>query len=66
MLESFEPHDLERLRRSIAMLRPEQPAGLKREDATRLIAELQRLQQAHQENSDWIRSLRGLIDDLPA
>jgi hypothetical protein len=41
---SLNPYELERLRRSIVMLQPGQPAGLDREDAMRLLAETQRLQ----------------------
>ena len=42
--DTFEPHNLERLRRSIAMLPPGRPDGLDRDLAIRIIEELQRLQ----------------------
>ncbi|MDQ6911193.1 MAG: hypothetical protein M3Z84_10510 [Actinomycetota bacterium] len=38
-------HDLERIRRSVAMLAPSHPGGLNRETALQLLAELQRLKQ---------------------
>ena len=41
---SFNPEDLERIRRSIALLAPKQPSGLDREAAMALLEELQRLQ----------------------
>jgi hypothetical protein len=44
MEESYDPHELERLRRSVVMLQPRQLA-LKREEAMRLITQAQRLQQ---------------------
>ena len=34
-------HEIERMRRSLAMLRPGQPSGLSREDAIDLLRELQ-------------------------
>jgi HAMP domain-containing protein len=42
-VESHSPEDVERLRRSHAMLQPGAP-GLKREDAIQMLTELQRLQ----------------------
>lgn len=44
MAYSLTPEDLERIRRSIVLLAPRQPAGLDREAATALLGELQRLQ----------------------
>ena len=41
---SFNSEDLERIRRSIALLAPKQPSGLDREAAMALLEELQRLQ----------------------
>jgi len=41
---SFERHDLERLRRSIALLAPRHPGGLDREAAMAVVEELQRMQ----------------------
>jgi hypothetical protein len=48
--------ELEYLRRSLAMLPPQAPAGLSREDAMRLLAELQEMDQR----------LRGLRERLMA
>ena len=53
-------HDLERLRRSIVMLQPGQPAGLKREEAMRLLAETQRLQH---ELADVMMRLRAIVEE---
>ena len=44
MAYSLSPEDLERIRRSIVLLAPRQPAGLDREAAVALLGELQRLQ----------------------
>lgn len=44
MAYSLTPEELERIRRSIVLLAPRQPAGLDREAATELLGELQRLQ----------------------
>jgi hypothetical protein len=52
------PHELERLRRSIAMLRP----GMKREEAIRILEELQRLQRDRR-HAELVGRLRALLDD---
>jgi hypothetical protein len=57
-VDGLGPESLERLRRSIVMLQPGQPAGLKREDAMRLLAETQRLQ--HQ-LADVMAKLRTIL-----
>jgi hypothetical protein len=44
MAYSLTPEELERIRRSIVLLAPRQPAGLDREAAVSLLGELQRLQ----------------------
>jgi hypothetical protein len=44
MAYSLTPEELERIRRSIVLLAPRQPAGLDREAAVTLLGELQRLQ----------------------
>jgi hypothetical protein len=54
-----DPYELERLRRSIVMLQPGQPAGLKREEAMRLLAETQRLQR---QLADVMGKLRAIVD----
>jgi hypothetical protein len=56
------PHDLENLRRSIAMLQPGRRDGLDREKALSLIAELQRLQRQDRRYRDLVRQLRALLD----
>jgi hypothetical protein len=59
----MEAHELERLRRSIAMLRPGQPAGLTRKRAIQLLGELERLQQSDRRYSDLLARLRALLDE---
>jgi hypothetical protein len=49
-------HDLEHLRRSIAMLSPEAPA-LSREEAMALLAELQAAERSFRELRDGLRRL---------
>ena len=56
------PSDLERLRRSLAMLAPGQPAGLTREEAMALLAEVRR---ASAELHRLVRGLRALLDEQP-
>jgi hypothetical protein len=57
----FEPHNLERLRRSIAMLGPGRPDGLDRDKALSLIAELQRAQRRNSRYEDLVTQLRTLL-----
>jgi hypothetical protein len=64
MADDLDPNELEHLRRSIAMLPPGRPA-LEREQATRLIGELQRLQRSDRRYVDLIGQLRALLDGLP-
>lgn len=59
--DPVEPHSVERLRRSIAMLRPGQAASIDRDRAMSLLAELQRLQLEHR---DVVAQLRGLLGRL--
>lgn len=56
---SFDPIDLERLRRSIALLAPKQPSGLDREAAMALLQELQRLKSKD-------RRVVSLLDEVAA
>jgi hypothetical protein len=58
----FEPHNLERLRRSIAMLTPGRPDGLDRDRAIQIIDELQRLQRQDRRYRDLLVQLRALLD----
>ncbi len=57
--QSFRPEDLERIRRSIALLQPKQPSGLDREAAMGLLEELQRLQRKD-------RRVLELLDEVAA
>jgi hypothetical protein len=50
-------YDLENLRRSIAMLRPGTPAGLSREEAMRLLAELEDVKVRLERLRDGLRRL---------
>ena len=59
-MDNLDPHELERLRRSIVMLQPGQPAGLKREEAMRLLSETQRLQR---QLADVLTKLRAIVDE---
>jgi hypothetical protein len=58
----FEPHNLERLRRSIAMLAPGRPDGLDRDRALQIIGELQRLQRQDRRYQDLVTQLWALLD----
>ena len=49
--------DLERLRRSLAMLSPGQPAGLSREEAMALLADLQRARRGFERLESGLRRL---------
>ena len=56
-----EPHNLERLRRSIAMLPPGRPDGLDRDRALCIIGELQRLQGRDRRYTRPVEQLRVLL-----
>jgi hypothetical protein len=56
-----EPHNLERLRRSIAMLPPGRPDGLDRDRALSLIAELQRARRRNRRYEELVSQLRTLL-----
>jgi hypothetical protein len=57
-----EPHNLDRLRRSIAMLAPGQPDGLDRDRALQIIRELQGLQWADRRYRELVARLRAILD----
>ncbi len=61
MPDALDPHDLERLRRSIAMLRPEQPASFRREQAIQILEELQRLRRSDRRHTELVGQLRALL-----
>lgn len=54
--------DLERLRRSVAMLAPGHPSGLNREAAMQVLAELQRLRQRDSRASALVDELQRLLN----
>jgi hypothetical protein len=55
------PHNLERLRRSIAMLGPGRPHGLDRDRALQIIGELQRAQRRNRRYEELVTQLRTLL-----
>ena len=59
MTYSLKSEDLERIRRSIVLLAPRQPAGLDREAAVAVLDELQRLQTKD-------RRVQELLDQVSA
>ncbi|MDQ6840552.1 MAG: hypothetical protein M3137_20010 [Actinomycetota bacterium] len=59
--DPIEPHSVENLRRSIAMLSPGQAATIDRDKALVLLGELQRLQHEHRQ---VIAQLQGLLNRL--
>ena len=61
--DPLEPHSVENLRRSIAMLTPGQSASIDRDKALQLLAELQRLQHEHR---DVVARLRALLRQMEA
>lgn len=63
--DPIEPHSVENLRRSIAMLTPGQAAPIDRERALRLLAELQRLQHEHRIVVAQLRGLLATLEDSP-
>lgn len=62
MLDDLDPHSLEQLRRSLVMLRHDQPAGLTQQRALRLIYELQRLQRSDRRYAELVAQLRTVLD----
>jgi hypothetical protein len=61
MDDLLEPHALERLRRSIAMLGPGRPDGLDRDRALQVIGELQRAQRRNRRYEELVTQLRTLL-----
>lgn len=62
MAYSLSPEDLERIRRSIVLLAPRQPAGLDREAAVTMLAELQRLQGKDRRVQRLLEQVAALLD----
>jgi hypothetical protein len=58
----LEPHNLERLRRSIAMRQPGRRDGLVRDKALNLIADLQRQDRRYRELVEQLRVLLAATD----
>jgi hypothetical protein len=65
-VDDLAAHELENLRRSIAMLRPCRPAALDQERAIRLLDELQRLERSDRRYRQLIEQIRSLLDRLDA
>lgn len=59
---SFKAEDLERIRRSIVLLAPQQPSGLEREAAVALLEELQRLQGKDRRVSRLLEQITTLLE----
>ena len=55
--------DIERMRRSVAMLSPRHPAALDREAALGLLTELQRLQRKDRRVRHLVRQVSGLLEE---
>ena len=62
MAYSLTPEELERIRRSIVLLAPRQPAGLDREAAVALLGELQRLQGKDRRVQQLLAQVVGLLE----
>jgi hypothetical protein len=70
----LDAHDIERMRRSVAMLSPSAPSGLNREEALRVLSELQVAERRLRSVEDGVkaavtelvRTVRGLLDASPA
>ena len=62
MAYSLTPEELERIRRSIVLLAPRQPAGLDREAAVSLLGELQRLQGKDRRIQQLLSQVVGLLE----
>jgi hypothetical protein len=63
MFREIDPNSQESMRRSMAML-PDQPSGLHRERAQRIVSELQSLQRSDWRQSELMGQLRALLDGL--
>ena len=62
MDDPLETHNLERLRRSIAMLQTDRPDALSRNKALLIIAALQRLQERDRRYTELVGRLRALLE----
>ncbi len=64
MQQAFCPDGVPALRRSVAMLRPHEPAGLDRETALELLAEIERLQRSERYLLRLHHQLHTLVEEL--
>ena len=61
--EPLSPIEIDRLRRSVAMLAPHHPSGLNREAALRVLTELERLQRRDRRVAELFAQVQALLDD---
>ena len=66
MTYSLKSEDLERIRRSIVLLAPRQPAGLDREAAVAVLDELQRLQSKDRRVQELLDQVSALLQSARA
>ena len=66
MTYSLKSEDLERIRRSIVLLAPRQPAGLDREAAVAVLDELQRLQSKDRRVQELLDQVSALLQTARA
>jgi hypothetical protein len=59
----MDSYDVENLRRSLAMLPPQAPAGLSREEGMRLLAELQEMDRRLQQLREGLLALVDLASE---
>ena len=62
--QPFRPDSVAPLRRSVAMLRPRDPAGLDRETALELLEEIERLQRSERQLTRLRHQLHTLVEEL--
>jgi hypothetical protein len=65
-VDDLAAHELENLRRSIAMLRPLHPAALDRERAIRLLEQLQRVERSDRKYRQLVEQIRSILDGIDA
>ncbi len=63
MADALSETDIERIRRSVAMLSPGHPAALDREAALGVLTELQRLQLRDRRVRDFVRQVCSLLEE---
>ena len=60
---ALSPIEIDRLRRSVAMLAPDHPSGLNREAALRVLTELERLQRRDRRVTELLAQVQALLND---